>query len=70
MIPKSKYQELLYKHCHMDADYVVDILEISSADLIHRFPDRFDDYIEKEFGDTWNDQDEEASYDGPDYEKE
>lgn len=34
-----------------DLDYVVDVLGLTVEDIIDKFPDEVDDYIEREFGD-------------------
>ena len=51
MISQEKYRELVYFHQQLDADYLVDVLDISSAEIIEAFPEKFRDYLDNEYND-------------------
>lgn len=44
---------------NIDADELVDVLRLTSADIIRAFPERVNAYLE----DEWNVEDEEEDYD-------
>lgn len=46
----------------MDPDYIVDVLGISSRELLNAFPDKLEEHLEEEYGDDDEYEDEE-SYD-------
>lgn len=61
-----KEQEVFAKLCECDPDYIVDVLEISSRELLHTFLDRAINHIREEY----DVEDEEGSDDGPNLEEE
>jgi hypothetical protein len=48
-LTRAEYEEWRYKYSLMDPDYVVDILGVSSLELIDKFQDRFAYFIQEEF---------------------
>ena len=60
---KAAYDEWRYKYSLMDTDYVVDVLGITSLELIDAFPNRFATFIETEF--TFDDEEVDEGTDEP-----
>lgn len=56
-----KEQEVLFKLSHLDPDYIVDVLGISSQELLDTFRDRAIKHIREEY----DVEDEEGYNDGP-----
>jgi hypothetical protein len=46
---RSEYLEWKYKYSMMDPDYIVDVLNISSQELLDHFPQKFEALLNEEF---------------------
>lgn len=46
----STFQKYLVDLVNSDPDYVVDVLGISSWELVHKFGDKVEQFIEEEYG--------------------
>lgn len=60
---------ILENLAEMDPDYIVDVLDISSRELMKAFPDKLEKHILEEYDDEDEDEQdtfEEDYYDGPD----
>lgn len=63
MISDEKLSDLRALHYKMDPDYIVDVLDISSRELIEAFEDKFIEFCEEEF----SNDDEEVETDEEGY---
>lgn len=52
MIDDNEYEYHMEKFKNCDPDYVVDVLEITTEELISAFPYRATKFIEEEYGDV------------------
>ena len=61
---RSEYFEHRYKYSQMDPDYVVDVLNISSMELLDAFPKKFVQLLKDEY-ESEEEEPEEGSYGRP-----
>lgn len=47
----EQIRELLYKHSLLDPDYLVDVLGITSEEILDKFYTKFIAYIKEEYAD-------------------